>query len=190
MDLTLLGALDTGMIIQYLFVLVMLVAMEGLLSAEFILGLAPEHISCYLLQLEEGTRYAARYREEELDEESQRAVYLAVCDRLEAAGYRQYEISNFARPGYESRHNLIYWNCEDYLGLGPATSPWLGGGLLGLLGWQGGLVGSGLSRSGSGDHIVRHISTSHGFTRTKAHSPATRDGNGIVPACSSTLLAK
>ena len=55
---------------------------EGLLSAEFILGLAPEHISCYLLQLEEGTRYAARYREEELDEESQRAVYLAVCDRL------------------------------------------------------------------------------------------------------------
>ena len=100
---------------------------EGLFSAEFILGLAPEHISCYLLQLEEGTRYAARYREEELDEESQRAVYLAVCDRLEAAGYRQYEISNFARPGYESRHNLRYWTGAEYLGIGPSAAGYLRG---------------------------------------------------------------
>ena len=100
---------------------------EGLFSAEFILGLAPEHISCYLLQLEEGTRYAARYREEELDEESQRAVYLAVCDRLEAAGYRQYEISNFAKPGYESRHNLRYWTGAEYLGIGPSAAGYLGG---------------------------------------------------------------
>ena len=100
---------------------------EGLFSAEFILGLAPEHISCYLLQLEEGTRYAARYREEELDEESQRAVYLTVCDRLEAAGYRQYEISNFAKPGYESRHNLRYWTGAEYLGIGPSAAGYLGG---------------------------------------------------------------
>ncbi len=45
---------------------------------------------------------------------------------LEAAGYRQYEISNFARPGHEGRHNLLYWNCSDYWGVGPAAHSCVG----------------------------------------------------------------
>jgi coproporphyrinogen III oxidase-like Fe-S oxidoreductase len=54
-------------------------------------------------------------------EEAQRRRYLAMLGRLEAAGYGQYEISNFARPGAECRHNLRYWRCQDWLGLGPAA---------------------------------------------------------------------
>ena len=48
-------------------------------------------------------------------------------EQLEHHGYRQYEISNFAKPGYEGRHNLIYWDCGDYLGLGPAAHSCMGG---------------------------------------------------------------
>ena len=48
-------------------------------------------------------------------------------ERLEHHGYRQYEISNFAKPGYEGKHNLIYWDCGDYLGLGPAAHSCMGG---------------------------------------------------------------
>ena len=48
-------------------------------------------------------------------------MYLYMCDRLSRYGYMQYEISNFSKPGFESRHNLKYWNCDDYLGLGPAA---------------------------------------------------------------------
>ena len=53
--------------------------------------------------------------------------YLYAVGQLEAAGYRQYEISNFARPGCEGRHNLLYWNCRDYWGVGPAAHSCLGG---------------------------------------------------------------
>lgn len=50
-----------------------------------------------------------------------------MCDSLEALGYRQYEISNFSKPGKESRHNLKYWRCEEYLGIGPAAHSFLNG---------------------------------------------------------------
>ena len=53
--------------------------------------------------------------------------YLAAVEKLAALGYAQYEISNFARPGFESRHNRIYWDCGDYLGLGPAAHSCMGG---------------------------------------------------------------
>ena len=53
--------------------------------------------------------------------------YLYAVEHLEHHGYRQYEISNFAKPGYEGRHNLIYWDCGDYLGLGPAAHSCMGG---------------------------------------------------------------
>ena len=54
-------------------------------------------------------------------------THLDVYKRQEHHGYRQYEISNFAKPGYEGRHNLIYWDCGDYLGLGPAAHSCMGG---------------------------------------------------------------
>ncbi len=86
------------------------------------------HVSAYLLKLEEGTPFFER-RDSLLlpDEDETAALYLHACEGLEKAGYRQYEISNFAANGFESRHNLKYWNSEDYLGLGPAAHSFLNG---------------------------------------------------------------
>lgn len=83
-----------------------------------------EHISCYSLQYEEGTplyRMLEEGRIEEIDEELSRRMYDRLCYRLEAADYEHYEISNFARPGYRSRHNSSYWNATSYLGIGAAA---------------------------------------------------------------------
>ena len=79
------------------------------------------HISAYLLKIEPGTAFA-RFPPEGLPGPDEAAdFYLYAVQRLEAAGYRQYEISNFAKPGHEGRHNLLYWNCRDYWGVGPAA---------------------------------------------------------------------
>ncbi len=78
------------------------------------------HLSAYLLSVEEGTRFA-KEGVRPLEEDRQAALYLCAVNRLERAGLRQYEISNFARPGYESRHNRCYWTLGEYLGLGPAA---------------------------------------------------------------------
>ncbi|HCC00277.1 MAG TPA: coproporphyrinogen III oxidase, partial [Ruminococcaceae bacterium] len=63
----------------------------------------------------------------EAKEDLQADCYLSVCKYLEAQGYAQYEISNFAKPGRHSRHNLCYWNDEEYLGLGPGAHSFLSG---------------------------------------------------------------
>lgn len=81
----------------------------------------PEHISVYQLIIEEGTSFYEKYAEHpELlpDEETSREIYLWTGRFLKEAGYEQYEISNYAKPGKESRHNLKYWERGDYLGLG------------------------------------------------------------------------
>lgn len=85
-------------------------------------ALSPEHLSCYGLKVEEGTPLFTR-REEFVfpDDEAQAELYLYTVDTLSQAGYRQYEISNFARPGRESRHNLKYWTLGEYLGFGPGA---------------------------------------------------------------------
>ena len=93
---------------------------DGQVTADFCMGLGVEHISAYLLKIEPGTPFARRYTQP-LEEELPAQLYLQTVAQLEAAGYRQYEISNFARPGRESRHNLKYWNCDHYLGIGPAA---------------------------------------------------------------------
>ena len=100
---------------------------EVLGSIRFAAELGAVHLSAYMLQLEEGTPYAARYTESDIDEETQRQIYLTAIAELERLGFHQYEISNFARPGFESRHNLRYWRCEEYLGVGPAAASCLGG---------------------------------------------------------------
>ena len=85
------------------------------------------HISAYLLKVEPGTAFA-RYPPAGLPGPDEAAgFYLYAVQRLEQAGYHQYEISNFARPGHEGRHNLLYWNCRDYWGVGPAAHSCLGG---------------------------------------------------------------
>ena len=81
----------------------------------------PEHISVYQLIIEEGTPFYEKYAEHpELlpDEEISREIYLWTGKFLKEAGYEQYEISNYTKPGKESRHNLKYWERGDYLGLG------------------------------------------------------------------------
>lgn len=84
-----------------------------------VIALGPEHISAYSLQLEPGTPFYERRGELDLpDENTDRERYELVIDRLKAAGYEQYEISNFAKPGFRCRHNLRYWNCDSYIGLG------------------------------------------------------------------------
>lgn len=88
------------------------------------LELAPEHLSCYSLIVEEGTPFGERHARGELDlpgEESERAMFDAAISTLISAGFVHYEISNFALPGRESRHNQIYWRVEPYLGLGPGA---------------------------------------------------------------------
>lgn len=92
-------------------------------------ALRPQHLSCYALSVEPGTPFGRR-GEAALhlpDEESVRRMYLNLIAYLEGQGLAQYEISNFARPGYECRHNLKYWNAEEYLGFGPAAHSDFGG---------------------------------------------------------------
>ncbi|MBE6936414.1 MAG: radical SAM family heme chaperone HemW [Ruminococcaceae bacterium] len=95
-------------------------------SVRDILSLSPEHISCYGLKLEPGTPLFAR--ESDLPEdEACLSQYLRMIELLEAAGYRQYEISNFALPGRQSRHNRKYWCGAPYLGFGPSAHSYSGG---------------------------------------------------------------
>lgn len=87
-----------------------------------VIKLEPEHISLYGLKIEEGTPFAKH--EDKLvlpDEDVEYAMYTSSIEKLARHGYKQYEISNFARKGHECRHNLRYWNCEEYLGFGPAA---------------------------------------------------------------------
>ena len=85
------------------------------------------HISAYLLKVEPGTAFYRNPPAGLPDGDAAADFYLYAVQQLEAAGYRQYEISNFARPGYEGKHNLIYWDCGDYLGIGPAAHSCMGG---------------------------------------------------------------
>lgn len=85
-------------------------------SVESVLALKPEHISAYSLILEEGTPFFEQY--EETEEELDREMYLLTGKLLENSGYHRYEISNYAKNGYECRHNKAYWERQDYIGFG------------------------------------------------------------------------
>ena len=90
--------------------------------------LHPEHLSCYGLKLEEGTPMYHSYLNSPLlpDDDEQADMYLYTVEALSHYGYKQYEISNFAVPGYESRHNLKYWQLDDYMGFGPGAHSCVG----------------------------------------------------------------
>jgi oxygen-independent coproporphyrinogen III oxidase len=101
-----------------------------LASLDQAISLGPEHISCYGLTYEPGTRLHARVAAGQVtpvDQDLEADMYEAAIDRLAAAGYAQYEISNFARPGQQCRHNLVYWANEPYIGIGPSAAGYLGG---------------------------------------------------------------
>ena len=99
-------------------------------SVEAALALAPEHLSFYALTVEEGTplaRAVARGRTPAPDQDAQADQYEWTQDRLASTGYEHYEISNWALPGHRSRHNLTYWECREYLGLGAGAHSYLNG---------------------------------------------------------------
>jgi oxygen-independent coproporphyrinogen-3 oxidase len=88
-------------------------------------ALSPEHVSVYCLTWEQGTAFAAARRRGELaevPEDLERAMFEAAIDRLEAAGYEHYEVSNFARPGRRCRHNEAYWDCRPWEAVGPGAA--------------------------------------------------------------------
>ena len=88
------------------------------------LGLCADHLSLYQLTIEPGTAYEALHRRGELrlpDDETQAALYAITAERAGRHGLLPYEVSNYARPGGESRHNLAYWRYHDYAGIGPGA---------------------------------------------------------------------
>lgn len=88
---------------------------------EEVTRLSPEHISAYSLIVEEGTPFFELHNSERdlfPDEQADREMYESTKEILGQYGYERYEISNYAKAGYECRHNIVYWECEDYLGLG------------------------------------------------------------------------
>ncbi|MFN4032360.1 MAG: radical SAM family heme chaperone HemW [Fimbriimonadales bacterium] len=94
------------------------------------IALQPEHLSLYALMLEPNTRFYHLYQKGKLrlpDDETQVAMYRLAQQLTAQAGYQQYEISNYARAGYQCRHNLIYWRNEPYLGFGPGAVSYMGG---------------------------------------------------------------
>lgn len=93
-------------------------------SLKEIIKLNPEHISVYSLIIEEGTLFYKKIEMNEIvlpDDELERKMYWVTKKELENAGYVHYEISNFAKPGFESKHNLSCWNQEEYIGIGVAA---------------------------------------------------------------------
>jgi oxygen-independent coproporphyrinogen-3 oxidase len=95
-------------------------------TVEETLGLEPDHVSLYLLENVEGLPFEEVLARQPVDEDAAVESYSKARDAFEAAGLRQYEISNFARPGGECRHNLKYWRYEPFLGLGPSAGSHIG----------------------------------------------------------------
>ena len=153
--------------------------MEGwMANVEAALALGPEHLSCYGLTLEEGTPLAARVEAglEVPDGDAQADLYLWTVERLKEAGYHQYEISNFAKGGRMSRHNLRYWMGREYLGFGPAAHSDFGGCryafVRDLEGYISGVLEGGpllaeseriAERERSGEYIMLRMRTTHGI---------------------------
>lgn len=97
-------------------------------TLDFCISLGVQHISAYMLKLEENTHfYKNQHKYSFPDDDLTADLYLQMCEALENQGIMQYEISNFAKKGFESRHNLKYWHCEEYLGLGPSAHSFLDG---------------------------------------------------------------
>jgi oxygen-independent coproporphyrinogen-3 oxidase len=99
-------------------------------TLQLLLSLDPSHVSCYALTIEEGTRLAqdiARNLVRKPDDGLQIDMESAAETLLTSAGFIRYEISNYAKPGFACRHNLLYWTDQDYLGLGPSAQSYVDG---------------------------------------------------------------
>ncbi|HET8579978.1 MAG TPA: radical SAM family heme chaperone HemW [Nitrospiraceae bacterium] len=101
-----------------------------LTTLEETIRLEPTHVSCYALTVEEGTKLHLDLRRGDRDKpdaDLQNAMEDQAVRRLAASGFERYEISNYSQPGYACRHNQLYWQGEEYLGLGPSAQSYLNG---------------------------------------------------------------
>ena len=99
-------------------------------TLEQVTELSPEHISCYSLIIEEFTPFYYKHQKNQLnlpDEETEREMNALIINTLKNHGYERYEISNYAKPGYECRHNIRYWEGRDYVGCGAAAHEYVDG---------------------------------------------------------------
>lgn len=98
-------------------------------TLERVLKCRPEHISSYSLIVEDGTPLAGDQKllSKLPDEETDREMYEATGKVLEMSGYKRYEISNYAKPGYECRHNIVYWTMDEYIGIGIGAASFFNG---------------------------------------------------------------
>lgn len=97
-------------------------------TLRFCVNSGAKHVSAYMLKIEKGTWFHKNTHKLNLpDDDFTADLYLMMIAFLSENGFEQYEISNFARAGYDSRHNLKYWNCEEYLGIGPSAHSFLEG---------------------------------------------------------------
>lgn len=97
-------------------------------TLDFCISSGVPHLSCYILKIEENTPFFRMRDKLPFPSDDDTAdMYLFMCEYLEEHGIMQYEISNFAVPGFESRHNLKYWHDEEYLGIGASAHSFLGG---------------------------------------------------------------
>lgn len=97
-------------------------------TVDFCIESGVPHISAYMLKLEEGTYYYNNAEKLNLPDEDLTAdMYTFLAEKLAEEGFVHYEISNFAKQGYEGKHNLKYWNCEEYLGIGPSAHSFIDG---------------------------------------------------------------
>lgn len=97
-------------------------------TIDYVAEIKPEHISAYSLIIEEGTDFFEMYEKGELkdiDEEKYLDMYRYTVEKLKKYGFYQYEISNFCNVGYECKHNIKYWNCDEYFGVGVGASGYI-----------------------------------------------------------------
>ncbi|MBE6976937.1 MAG: radical SAM family heme chaperone HemW [Ruminococcaceae bacterium] len=148
-------------------------------TLQHVLQLEPEHISCYGLKVEEGTPlYKYRDVSNLPDDDTQADMYLSTVEILRNKGYRQYEISNFCRRGYESRHNMKYWTGGEYLGFGPDASSDFAGKrfkiIRDLKGYIQGIQNKGMVlediqeipyRERAGEYLMMRLRTTQGISR-------------------------
>ena len=147
-------------------------------TLENVLALRPEHVSCYGLKVEENTPLYKKQDSMFLpSDDNQVDMYLAACDILSKSGYRQYEISNFARRGRISRHNMKYWTGLEYLGFGPNAASDFAGKYFTMVGdlkayidgiMEGGQVVAEIMdapvRERAGDYLMLRLRTTHGIS--------------------------
>lgn len=97
-------------------------------SIDFCASCDVTHISTYLLKIEEGTKFHSIKNNLLLpDEDEESELYLTAVEYMNQLGYEQYEISNFAKKGFESKHNIKYWKCGEYIGIGPSAHSYFDG---------------------------------------------------------------